>query len=90
VASGVFVVLAAHLVGMLLIVFSLALVLMGVLLTMTVIGAVIGIPLVFLGALTLAFGAAGLGGGSSALVLGVVAGLVVFAVARRSERHPAT
>lgn len=88
--SGLVVAVAAHAVGALLIALSLVVVLVGLLLTMTAIGAVIGIPLLFLGAMVMVLGAAGLGGGGWALLLGLLAGLAVYGLVRRGERRAAT
>jgi hypothetical protein len=88
-AAGAVVAVAAHEVGALLIALSLVVVLVGLLFTLTAIGAVIGIPLMFAGALGVALGAASLGGTGSALVLGLIAGLLIYAVVRRRERRAA-
>jgi len=88
VVSGVLVGLLAHEVGTLVIVLSLFVILIGLLLTMTAIGAVIGIPLMFLGALGAVVGAAS-GGTGAAVLMGLIAGLTVFAVTRRRERRAA-
>jgi hypothetical protein len=87
-ASGLLVALLAHQVGTLVIVLSLFAVLAGLLMTMTAIGAVVGIPLMFLGALGAALGAAS-GGTGAAVLMGLVAGLTVYAVTRRRERRAA-
>lgn len=87
--GGGLVALAAHQVGALLIALSLLLVLVGLLFTMTAIGAVIGIPLMFIGTLVFALGFASLGGTGSALMLGLIAGLAIYALVRRHERRAA-
>jgi hypothetical protein len=87
-AVGLLVGLTAHMLGVLLIVFGLMLVVAGILLTLTAIGAVIGIPLGFVGAIAVAFGAVGAHGTASALVLGTIAGLVTFLRLERREARP--
>jgi hypothetical protein len=83
-ALGLLVGLLAHTLGVLLLVFGVTLVVAGLVLTMTAIGAIIGIPLGFLGALAVAFGLVGTGGTTASIVLGTVAGLATF---QRLERR---
>jgi hypothetical protein len=83
---GLLVGLLAHTLGVLLIVLGITLVVAGIVLTLTAIGAVIGIPLGFLGAVAIAFGAVGASGTIEAVVLGFVAGLLIYL---RLERRQA-
>jgi uncharacterized membrane protein len=68
-----------------LIVFGLAVVVLGLLLTLTAIGAVIGIPLLFVGTVDIALGAVSAHGSGPALVLGGLTGLAVYAYLQRRE-----
>jgi hypothetical protein len=74
--------------GVLLVVLGLVLVVAGILLTLTAIGAVIGIPLGFVGAVAIAAGAFGAHGTGTAVILGTIAGLVVFMRLERREARP--
>jgi hypothetical protein len=87
-AVGLLVGLLAHAVGVLLIVLGLSLIVVGVVLTLTAIGAVIGIPLGFLGALAMLLGAFGAHGTGAAVVLGTITGLVTYLRLERREARP--
>jgi hypothetical protein len=75
---GVLVALSAHVLGTMLLVFGILLVLVGIVLTLTAIGAVLGLPLIFLGVVVGVFGAVSAHGIVAALVLGSLAGLSVY------------
>lgn len=87
-AVGLLVGLLAHVLGVLLIVLGVLLVGFGVLLTLTAIGAVIGIPLGFLGAFAIFLGAFGVHGTAAAVILGTAAGLVTYLRLERREARP--
>jgi hypothetical protein len=87
-AVGLLVGLLAHVLGVLLIVLGVLLVGIGVLLTLTAIGAVIGIPLGFLGGFAILLGAFGVHGTAAAVVLGTIAGLVAYLRLERREARP--
>jgi hypothetical protein len=84
-AVGLLVTLLAHTLGVLLFVLGLSLVVIGIVLTMTAIGAVIGIPLGLLGVLAVVFGAIGTGGTTASIVLGTIAGLLTFVRLERRQ-----
>jgi hypothetical protein len=65
---GVLVALSAHALGTMVLVFGIIVVVVGVLLTLTAIGAILGIPLIFVGVGV--FGALSAHGTVAALVLG--------------------
>jgi len=71
-----------------LIVLGLLLVGFGILLTLTAIGAVIGVPLGFLGAVAMLLGAFGAHGTGTAVVLGTIAGLVTYLRLEHREARP--
>ena len=79
--------LVAHQLGTALVVLSLILVVGALLLTLTVIGAVVGIPLLVLGAVGVAFGAAAAGGPVYAVLLGLLVAFVVYSRLRRREQR---
>jgi hypothetical protein len=75
---GVLVALSAHVLGTMMLVFGIVLVLVGILLTLTAIGAILGIPLIFLGVVFGVFGAITAHGILAALALGSLVGLGVY------------
>jgi hypothetical protein len=83
--AGLFAGLLAHQVGTLLILLGLVLVVAAVLLSLTVIGAVIGIPLLVVAGVGIALGVAAAGGTVPSLLLGVVVGLAVYLHLRRRD-----
>jgi hypothetical protein len=86
-AVGLLAGLLAHQLGIAIVLLGLGLVVVAALLTMTVIGAVIGIPLLFVGAVGIVFGAASANGALPATLLGVVVGLVTYLrLSSRDER----
>jgi hypothetical protein len=86
-AVGVLVGLLAHTLGVVLIAFGLTLVVVGILLTLTAIGAVIGIPLGLFGGVAILFGVFGASGTVPAVVLGILAGLLVYTRLERRQTH---
>jgi hypothetical protein len=86
--AGLLAGLMAHELGLLLIVFGLVVVVLGLLLTLTAIGAVVGVPLLFLGILEIALGAVSAHGTAPAVVLGCLVGVGVYAYLQRRERRP--
>jgi len=86
-AAGLLVGLLAHQLGMALVVLGLVLVVVAALLTLTVIGAVVGIPLLLVGAVGIAFGVASASGAVPALLLGTLVGLVVYLRLRSREEN---
>jgi len=86
---GLLVGLLAHQLAVLALVLGFVLVIVGVLLTLTALGAVIGIPLMLLGAAEIALGALATGGAGPAIVLGGLVGLVTYSLLRRREERAA-
>lgn len=86
-ALGVLAGLVAHQLGAMLIVASLLLVIVALLLTLTVIGAIIGIPLLFIAAVGIFLGAATAGGALPAILLGLLVAVVLYSrLSRREQR----
>jgi hypothetical protein len=87
-AVGLLAGLVAHQLGAVLVVLSLLLVAVALLLTLTVIGAIVGIPLLFVAALGIVLGAATAGGALPAVLLGLLVAVIVHARLRRRDRRP--
>lgn len=85
--AGLLTGLLAHQLGTALVVLGLVLVVVAALLTLTVIGAVVGIPLLLVGAVGIAFGVASASGVLPALLLGTLVGLVVYLRLRSREAN---
>src|SRR5262249_34347198 len=86
-AVGVLMGLLAHELAVLLFMLGFVVVLAGLLLTLTAVGAVIGIPLMLVGAVEIVLGASSGDGAGPALVLGFLAALATYAHLRRRERR---
>jgi hypothetical protein len=82
---GALVALFTYLFGPALLVFGLVVGVVGLVLCFTLIGAIIGIPLLLLGIVGVVLGAAGTGGLGSALLFGALVGGAVYLVERRRE-----
>lgn len=86
-AVGVLAGLVAHQLGALLVVLSLLLVVVALLLTLTVIGAIVGIPLLLLAAAGIALGAATAGGALPAVLFGLLVAVIVYTRLTRREHR---
>ena len=89
---GIAAALLAHWASGVLIVFGIAAIVIGVLISLTVIGAIIGIPLIVVGFLALLAGiVTGIGGVAVAVLVGVAAGYTYYRLRMRSLlRHAGT